>query len=63
MNVMYVSVWWQSHIGLSVKEVNEVITSCLFRVERDYHKWENNIQTKTQVKTEIQVKALSFAQK
>ena len=33
--------WWQSHIGLSVKEVNEVITSCLFRVERD--KWENNI--------------------
>ena len=27
-----------------MKEVNEVITSCLFRVESD--KWENNIQTK-----------------
>ena len=40
LNECNLSVWWQSHIGLSVKDVNEVITSCLFWVERD--KWENN---------------------
>jgi hypothetical protein len=48
LNEYNLSVWWQSHIGLSVKEVNEVITSCLFRVERD--KWENNIQTKPKLR-------------
>ena len=31
-----------------MKEVYEVITSCLFRVERD--KWENNIQTKPKLR-------------
>ena len=31
-----------------MKEVNEVITSCLFQVERD--KWDNNIQTKPKLR-------------
>ena len=48
LNEYNLSVWWQSHIGLSVKEVNEVITSCLFWVERD--KWKNNIQTKPKLR-------------
>ena len=48
LNECNLSVWRKSHIGLSVKEVNEVITSCLFRVERD--KWENNIQTKPKLR-------------
>ena len=48
LNECNLSVWWQSDIGLSTKEVNEVITSCLFRVEKD--KWENNMQTKPKLR-------------